>query len=451
MGKAAILLVLATGLAVTYGLVSSIETGQQTAKHQASYEERVIAREIARSGFNVAMGILRQYGDDLQGGVNEIVGDQGYLEGEHQGGFYRATARFVTGHSVEVVSIGYFGGQMDRQGEYRGGATHTMDDSFIFRVTSTPLLVKQCSKLQVRFLSSEAGYCSSVYMQRYLPDVALADQPAPEMIFAPGNWRTSGELTVDKILGGGTQMNFFVGVRQDCNLWGQNWNRNDNWRSYDVENRVFNAADYNHLHYAFESTGGDLAGMEESIWALVEQHPRDNQRWRIAWEDQHNTSWDRPNSRNPQNSLQATKRFGYDGNGWPTTDAIGYRILRDYDTRPDFSDQVIQVQMQEADPALCAGGSSAGGTEPDDEEEGGGSTPVPPVPVDDDDIRHEFTLPDPNHVGSCPCPSGNQNHKVAIMHRPPGNPGNQRVICVANSGARAHLLQHNDYVVCRGN
>jgi len=445
MGKAAILLVLATGLAVTYGLVSSIETGQQTAKHQANYEERVIAREIARSGFNVAMGILRQYGDDLQGGVAEIVGDLGYLEGEHQGGFYRATARFVTGHSVEVTSTGYFGGQMNQHGDYRGGATHTMDDSFIFRVTSTPLLVKQCSRLDVKFLSSEAGYCSAVFMQRYLPGVAPADQPAPEMVFAPGNHRTSGELTIEKLLAGNTQMNFFIGVRQDCNLWGQSWNRNDLWRTYDVANHTFNPGDYNYLHYAFNVPSGELSEMAESIWTMVEQHPLDNQRWRIAWEDQNNTSWDSPNSTTPSNSLQATKRLGYDGNGWPDTDLLGYRTLRDYSTRPDFSDQVIDVRMMPVSIAECEGGLAGGGEE---EEEGGGVWPPPSVEVEE----HISEWSEPNFTqAGCACPGSNvnrQNHKVLIKHRPPGNPGNERLICVARPGADAHLRQHDDVVVC---
>jgi hypothetical protein len=444
MGKAAILLVLATGLAVTYGLMSSIETGHHTARHQASFEERVLAREIARSGFNLAMGILRQHGDDLQAGVLAVNGSAGYLEGESQGGVYRARARYLTGHSVEVISTGYFGGQISQQGAYQGGASHTLEDNFSYRVTTTPLRVKECSRLNVKFIQSMAGYCSAVYMQRYLPDVAPEDQPAPEMIFAPGQNRNNADFLIEKLLTGDTQMNFFIGVDQNCDAYGNPigyWRNNNLWASYDVESHVFDPSNYNYIHYGFEAAKLEVDQVEETIWAMIEQHPQHNQRWRVSWEDMHNTSWDQPSSTTPSSSLQATKRFGYDGNGWPDTDSWGYRTLRDYPDRPDFSDQVVQVSMAPAPIEECQGGEAAGGGE---EEE------VWPLPVEEEVHISEWSEPDFSQPG-CACPGSNinrQNHKVLIRHRPPGNPTNVQMICVARPGADAHLSQHDDSIVC---
>lgn len=451
MGKAALLLVLATSIVVTYGLANRIETSQQTARHQAGFEETVIAREIARSGFNVAMGILRQHGDDLQAGVLAVNGPNGYLEGEHQGGIYRVTATYVTGHSVEVVSTGYFGGRFNAMGQYEGGVRFTMDDSYTYRVTTTPLLVKQCSMLDVRFLQSDAGFCSAVYLQRILPDVAPEDQPPPEMLFAPGRRRNGAALAgrVEKILSGGTQMNFFIAVSQNCNAYGRPWGGNQ-WETYDVQNHVFDPRNYNHIHYAFEKAALEMNEVEESIWAMVEQHPANNQRWRIAWEDQHIRNWDRPNSNNPANSLQATKRLGYDGNGWPDRDQWGYRLLRDYGNRPDFSDQVIDIQMTPLPISRCEGGLAAGGEVVDDPIDDPGLEVLPPPDAGGNLAADQYSLPNFAQQG-CPCPgNGPRNHKVLLMHRPPGNPGNEQRICVARPAAMMMLQRFDNYIICEG-
>jgi len=444
MGKAALLLVLATSITVAYGLASKNETGQQTARHQANFEENVIAREIARSGFNVAMGILRQHGDDLQAGVHAVNGSLGYLEGEHQGGVYRARARYVTGHSAEVISTGYFGGQFSEVGTYQGGAQHVMEDNYTYRVTSTPLVVKQCSRLNLEFIQSMAGYCSAVYMQRRLPGIAPADQPAPEMVFAPGQNRNGGLITIDKYLFGGTQLNFFIGVSKNCNPYGNgSWKNNDFWKNYDVESHVFIESSYDHVHPAFNRAELERGEIAEAIWAMVEQHPSNNQRWRIAWEDQHNTSWDQPTSPNPSTSLQALKALGYDGRGWPDTDARGYRTLRDYESRPDFSDQVIEVSLSPLPYEQCVDG----GAPVDDETE----QPVtPPLSEEEEYLATDWSEPDYSLPG-CPCPGkGNKLHKVLINHYPPGNTGNVRQICVAHAAANAHYRLHDDHQVCVG-
>lgn len=357
MGKAAILFLIATGIVVMYGVAGSHETSNQTARHQVDFEETVIAREIARTGFNMAMGIMRQHGDDLQAGVIAVNGGDGYMQGNSQGGKFRAHARFISGHEVEITSFGYFGGEFLDDGSY-SGTRYSIDDNFRVGLENPPLQVNQCSRLNAQFISSIAGYCSAIYLQRYLPDTPSGEQPIPEMVFSSGNNRNGGSASVSYLLQPGTQMNLFLAVDMNCNK-GSSPQRH-NWQNYDVENHVFNPNHYNHIHYGLEVNTEQVGEqMRESIWALVEQHPQNNQRWRIGWEDQHVTSWIRqpndPRYEDPRYSLEGLKRNGYDGNGWPDVDGRGYRTLRDYGDRPDFSDQVIEVWM-EPEPAACGSG-----------------------------------------------------------------------------------------------
>jgi hypothetical protein len=446
MGKAILIIVLGAGLFTARGLLSAQQTEHETRKQQGSYEENVLAREIARSGFNVAMGKLRQYGDSLHFGINDINGEQGYMEGEYQGGIYRVRVEPVTGHSVEIVSKGYYGGAFNEHGEYRKsdgrkGATHEMDDTYgkgdEYHLPTPPLQAKTCGDLQVEFLQSEAGYCSAVFLQRKLLGVSDADQPAPEMIFAAGHNRTGGNLTVEKKIQSGTQMNFFIGVDKNCST------EPYDWRTYDYEGHTYRESDYDHVHYGLSGEVDDLGRMEESVWGLIEQHPNNNQRWRIAWEDQHITNWDRPNSDDPSESLQATKRYGYDGDGWPDEDGWGYRELRDYGSRPDFSDQVIDVRLTPTtgcDPLALAETEEPAPEEPAPEE----PAPEEPEPEEEEEAEEEETS------SWCFCPKhSHQTHKVGIWHQLP-NQKKGKFNCIAESAVEHHLKNHNDFVVCRG-
>jgi hypothetical protein len=429
MGKAILIIVVGAGLFTARSFLSSHETEKLTRQQQGSYEENVLAREIARSGFNVAMGKLRQYGDSLHFGITDINGEQGYMEGEYQGGVYRVRVEPTSGHSVEVISEGYFGGAFDNQGAYIGGATHEMGDSYgsqnEYYLPTPPLEAKTCSSLEATFLQSEAGYCSAVFLQRRILGVPDDEQPAPEMIFAAGRHRTGGSLTVEKLIQSSTQMNFFIGVDKDCST------EPPDWTTYDYESHVYNEADYDHIHYGLSGEVDDLGRMQESIWGLIEQHPNDSQRWRIAWEDQHETSWDQPGSTDPSSSLQATKRYGYDGEGWATADSWGYRTLMDYGSRPDFSDQVIDVSLTPTT------GCDA-------------FTISNPNPASPDTTGTDISITDGSSTSDCFCPKhAHQTHKVGVWHQLP-NQKKGRYICIAESAVEHHLENHNDFVACRG-
>lgn len=421
MGKALILLVMGVGLYIAVGQMGAQQTIIQTVEEQSEFEEELLAREVARSGFNVAMAIARSHGSNLTDAVNEINGEDGYMTGEHHGGTYEVRSYLNDGFTITVESTGAY-----------AGGTHEMSDSYKVPV----LYAQRCGMLNARFIESMAGYCSAVFMQRYPPGVPYDELPEPEMLFAAGNNRDNANMTTTKVLSAGTQMDLFIGVDQDCST------RPPSPQTYDVDNHVYNSNDYNHVHHALDIPAADVVSMTEAVWGFTEQHPDNRQKWRIGWEDQHIQEWNDPNSSDPANSMQALKRFGYDGDGW-VRGGDGYRDLRDYGSRPDFSDQVIEVWIDALpDPSLFPEQCTMPGENPDPD-------PIPDPDEGGEEPGGEEGGEGEEQVG-CACPNGNRNKKVAVMHRPPGNPANEHVICIGRPAVQAHLRNHGDYVICEG-
>ncbi|MEM8598783.1 MAG: hypothetical protein AAGF99_02585 [Bacteroidota bacterium] len=338
MGKALLLIVTATALFGGASLYQTQESATETRRAQASYQEEVLAREIARSAYNVTVALARDAGADLDEALARVNGRTsaglpdpfGRTTGSHQGGTYEARATLKDGHALDLHVTGVY-----------GHASHTINEEHRIQV----LTVKQPSTLTVEFIESMAGYCSSVWLERLIPVETRQDGDpvdtdgdgyvalAPVMIFTPGNGRDGSREDFSETLATGTRLNFFIGVDKNCSEEGQ-------------FAATYDASIYDHSHYALNDYEPYVTVTEESIWAMVEQHPTDDQRWRIGWEDQHRTEWDDPDlTKDRASSLQKTKIEGYDGLGWPANDAEGYRALRDYGSRPDFSDQVIEVTL----------------------------------------------------------------------------------------------------------
>lgn len=457
MGRLAITLVLAAGIYLAQGYASSNETSHRTTEKQVEFEESALAREIARTGFNVAMGVLRSHGDDLQAGVNAVNGGAGYLEGTYQGGTYRVYARYTSGHSVEVVAAGYFGGEFSGTNTatayndvdlcatyvvnndaasvgsgYERGDCYIMDDVYEYTLPTPPFLAQEDSELTVTFIQSMAGYCSALFMERMPADsTAFRD---PEMIFPAGKNRDEASLTYTSVIEAGTQMNFFIAVDKNCS-------ESQDWATFTPV--AYNEYDYDHRHYAFVGGVTTLTEMEETVWSLIEQHPSDNQTWRIGWEDQHKTEWDNEDSSDPSNSFQALKSFGYDSDGWPTTDAWGYRELRDYGNRPDFSDQVVEIGLT---PISESSDDSTleeivevvtGGSDSDD-----GSS--------DGSTADDGSSTDTSTTELCGCEHQNKK-KVLIRHFTSSQTNPFNDICIADSAVESHMDEHGDYVICYSN
>ena len=486
MGKALLLIVLGSGLVFSTQLLSSTQTEAETAEDQNEYREEVIAREIAQSAFNVGMGVVRSHGDRLQAGARDLNGASGdgrsgtYTEGRFAGGEYTVRAHITSGHSVRVTATGRF-----------GGAEHTVSDGH--KDHRQPVLVASSAGIvRVTFLESMAGYCSAIFYEAYTPDMAPGTVPTPVMLFAPDTKRLAdkrydSEITRAINVEEGTQMNFFIGVNKNCPPIASSTDVCE-VRKY-TRDYSFDPSKFDHIHRALEVEAGSINQAEEAIWAFVEQSPLDRQTWRIAWEDLHHTDWDQPGSEDPEQSLQALKAFGYGGSGWVAPSDDDYVTLRDYwirsgksnnghwtSYRPDFSDQVIEVELVSAvDPADAAEFSELHGAMTARQKECGESIEQPIARVEDEDLGETpqevqevkdaaaddgvDLTPDPADVPAttipddelteyaCDCTKDGTRakEKFPILHRPPGNESNEQLLCLPQEAiVNGHMENHND-------
>lgn len=443
MGKALLIILLGAGLVMARQAYHNGIINNKTSAVQVEYEEQVLAREIARSAFNVAMGRVRSHGEGVDLGVEAVMGENGKgMSGKDRGGTFSARAYALSGHSVQVVSTGRF-----------GDAEVTMHDSYRVPV----LIARERSRLDVRFIESRAGYCSAVFMQKYLPETAPEDQPEPQMIFTAGKGRDGSRNPISTIVEAGTQLNFFIGVDKRCSM--QTKKTGCELREYLTEYE-YDPDDFNHVHYALNIPVNDFTKATEAVWGMVEQAPGSRQRWRIGWEDQHKTKWDNPDSDDPARSMQALKRYGYDGNGWTERwvprwlPEPGYRKLRNYGNRPDYSDQVIEVtlhplgsmaaatlELEENTERLACGLPPQDTSRPPSSDDGGSGSSGD----DDGDDDGDYTPSDE----SAECGCTERGRSVAVMHREPGDPDSEKIICVSIGSANKHLRRHDDYIVCQ--
>ncbi len=469
MGKALLLIVLGSGLILTKQLYSATEHEGKTARDQAVHQEQAIAREIANSAFNIGMGEIRAYGENVQDGANALNGANNagrkgtHTSGRFAGGAYTVHAELTSGHSVRVVATGSYGAYQDaKTGETKYRAEYTMHDEYRVPV----LQAREDGMVTVTLRESMAGYCSAVFYEAYKLDMPEGTVPEPVMLFPPGNrYRTADQMIDQTILvEAGTQMNFFIAVDKNCSLLLEVPVTECGVRKY-VQEYEYDASKYDYVHYALDIEAGELDQAHEDIWGLVEQHPDDRQRWRIGWEDIHDVSWDQPESDAPAQSLQALKMLGYDKIGWPEQDTDLYRLLRDYANRPDFSDQTVEIEILPASASNYHGKQTAARAK----QANCGETidlPVvedPPVVTDPEvvedleeieDAIEEGTpvvTPDPDPeldaltTFACECTKNNTNDKTPILHRPPGNESNEQHLCLPTPAIdNAHMVNHND-------
>lgn len=455
MGKALLIIVLGAGVVLARLAFSSEVTAVSTAKVQAEFNETVIAREIARSGFNTAMAMIRSHGANIDAGVLAVMGSGGGLTGTDRGGEYVVTAYTTSGHSVKVVATGRYGRYTDAQGQVRWRAEHVMEDAYRVPV----MVANQLSQLEVESLVPGGAYCAAIYLEQFIPNGAGGyTHVPPRMIFASDNRQQRAlRLPIREIIVPGTQLNFHMAVDQSCRVR-PSYSHNDTcaWRA-NLQNTLVTDSRFNYVRAALDVPNAQVHLGQESIWSMIEQHPDSSQVWRIGWEDLWRPDWDNPTSNDPRNSLQATKRLGYYGNGWTQRDANGFRLVRDFGNQPDMEDQLIRVRLRPvtvqrahqilnerdaslvacnltppARPAIPALPIFAPDPDPATDSGSGGSTATAPGPDGSNGI-------------TCNCGRG----KVGVMHRPPGNEANEHIICIAQPAVvNAHLRNHNDYIAC---
>ncbi|MCS3828640.1 hypothetical protein GGP91_000694 [Salinibacter ruber] len=328
MGKFSLLLSLSVVGAVTILAFQGNQTSVDTRERQSLRQGKVIARQIARSGYNSVLSEAHKAdGPDKE--VGQVVSAVDTVQGEYEGGTYKAWLKKISSSAYTAVSVSRFS-VADSLVEYRMGgyANNTMKAPTV----ETP------SQLNVTFEQSMAGYCSAVYLKRVKPGTKPENQPDPEMVFPPGNDRNGASASYEKTIEPGTGLNFILAVDKGC----------DADYPYDFP------GDYDHIQRSFKQDVDKLNTMREAPYGMVEETTiGSSDGWRVSFEDQRVFSeaqlWDikengYPNSHDPNQSDWSQMGKTYGGNGWRTT-PDGLRDLDDYGGVPDFSDQVFKVAL----------------------------------------------------------------------------------------------------------
>ena len=325
MGKFSLLLSLSVVGAVTILAFQGNQTSVDTRERQSLRQGKVIARQIARSGYNSVLSEAHEAdGPDKE--VGQVVSAVDTVQGEYEGGTYKAWLKKISSSAYTAVSVSRFS-VADSLVEYRigGYANNTMKAPTV----ETP------SQLNVTFEQSMAGYCSAVYLKRVKPGTKPKNQPDPEMVFPPGNDRNDAASSYEKTIESGTRLNFILAVDKNC--------------SHEGDESADFPGDYDHIQRSFKQDVDKLNTMREAPYGMVEETTiGSSDGWRVSFEDQRVFSeaqlWDIKENGYPDNSYWSRSRKTYGGNGWRTT-PDGLRDLDDYGDIPDFSDQVFNVAL----------------------------------------------------------------------------------------------------------
>lgn len=338
MGKATLLLAFFALFAGGSILYQSQRNSVEADNRQSERDEEVLAREIARSGHNMVMSQARQlHASDPDLNVHDIVnqvnGADGRIAQQYQGGSYEAWLVSTSPSTYSGISVGTFGEAQHRL------QTTSAEGSVGGPTMPDVLEVTEPSELTVTFLESMAGYCSAIYLERILPDVPRWEQPEPELIFAPGNNRDGAAAHYSATLEPGTRMNFILAVDADYNCEKRN------------QNVPITHWTYDYTRPALITDVEDLVDLQEGKYAMIEERPGAPGTWRIAFEDL--VFSDAKLADVKANGYGSTNwhRGSYGGNGWSQTNSSGYFRLRDYGHMPDFSDQVIEIELSAIGPS----------------------------------------------------------------------------------------------------
>ncbi|WP_263786609.1 hypothetical protein [Salinibacter grassmerensis] len=301
------------------------QTSADTRERQSFRQGKVIARQIARSGYNSVLSEAHKV-DDEDKEVGQVVSEVDTIQGEYEGGTYKAWLKQISSSAYTAVSVSHFS-VADSSVDYRlgGYANNTMKAPTV----ETP------SQLNVTFEQSMAGYCSAVYLKRVKPGTKPKNQPDPEMVFPPGNNRNDASSSYEKTIESGTRLNFILAVDKNC--------------SHEGDESVDFPGDYDHVQRSFKQDVDKLNTMREAPYGMVEETTiGSSDGWRVSFEDQRVFSeaqlWDIKENGYPDNSYWSRRRKTYGGNGWRMT-PDGLRDLEDYGDVPDFSDQVFEVAL----------------------------------------------------------------------------------------------------------
>ncbi len=355
MGKAAILLVVAGLIGGTLLMYQATQATLDIDASEADRQEELLAREIARSGYNAMESKARRIifdNPDIR--PDDLVETAGTLEGDYEGGRYTAHLRHIGGSGYIVEATGSY-----------GKASYTMNGQSVTRT----LRADEDVVLQSSYYGSMAGYCSGLYVELWDPDHEDDPDYEPEhdMLFPPQNRhnhipRVDGVAVRDyeRVIPAGTQVNFVLAVDKSCDATG------DFPGMYSDADIVvpFDYNRYNHYHWALEITAGEFEEMQEGMYAMVEESKSTPGVYRLTFEDLRKFS---------REQHEAIKEYGYTESGssgkwnrgegrytdhkdWAFEPGTGFKVLEDFGDIPDMSDQTFTVEMIPHDEWLAAGG-----------------------------------------------------------------------------------------------
>lgn len=388
MGKGILLLMTAALIGGSVALLQSNRTSIETTDRQVARQELLLAREAARTGHNYIRSLAREVEAEMSKNgtkkisvadlVTTVNGAGGFLTAAYKGGTYKAWLDLASPSTYIANVEGRFGEASHFIGRHllTSNTLLVPAPGFNFNFGGSSMLVSSDTKfeLKVQFIESMAGYCSAIYLERWVPkgnsghgnnvdgvdssnpggsktgqdtDSSIDDEQKvngskklealePELIFASGNNRDGTDALYEGELAPGTLMNFILAVDQGCDLAGQDVPITD--------------SGYDYLHPALLVKTGRLEDMQEGKYAMLENHPSKDGVWRIAFEDlksfsdaQHDDI--KKNSYGNATWSKVNGKYTYGGNGWTNRDATGYYDLKDYGGIPDFSDQVFEIEL----------------------------------------------------------------------------------------------------------
>jgi hypothetical protein len=339
MGKFSLLLSLSIVGAVTVLAFQGEQTAMDTSESQAQRQGEVIARQIARSGYNSVLSEAHQ-AEESQKQVEKIVSDVDTIRGKYEGGTYEAWLEKISPSAYKAVSVGRFSvsGRVVK---------HKMGDGYVKNMPNPPE-IDTPSRLKLEYSGSgRTGYCSAVYLQRTLPDRPSDEQPDPEQLYPPSDEKRSPAI-YDNTMQAGTKINFILAVYEKQNNW------DDDCGGREGDKVALGSGYYDQTYRSFKrNTESELRSLQETGRSIVEEIDGGEQDWRVAFEGYEAFSkeqlWDikengYPTDVRPRSLPQIWNRENtYGGDGWEKDSDGLLEFEEGYQYRPDFNDEVFRA------------------------------------------------------------------------------------------------------------
>ncbi len=394
MGKAAILLMISALIAGAFILYNAEQTNFATLSDQADRQEQIVAREIARTGFNTIVARAQEVERELHEfnpntPLTEIIrtvngGDDSQYVEETEGGHFSAFLERSGVETYRVHSTGYY-----------GSADHSISGDYLMgSIVNIP--TDQDDTFYAGIVSEPSGTCTAVFLQRFLPmndaghgtqddginplnpsiDCDLDEDDctyepkkymrvAPELVFPSADLynREGSRANVHTVLPPMSRLGIILAVDEptggECP---------DITHPSQSEQSFYSLVGQNHNNAGRASTDqGAVDGVMEGKNALLQQWPEDSNVWRAAFEWGNWTNEQlvdiKLNGYPTSGSTWSIDGATYGGTGWETDD-YGYAKLEAREGHPDFYDFVMEMWLKVDGGSPSPGNHALGQQEP---------------------------------------------------------------------------------------